>query len=148
MGCRILTACAIAALASTAAMAAEPSAVDQLLAVDRAFAAYAAEHGVAEGFRAFMDPKDGLEFAGGEPRRGSEAIHQAEGGGKPETSKLTWTPTEAFAARSGDMGVTWGRWTETPLDPNKKAITGRYITVWRRDGEGHWKGLIDIGNPD
>ncbi|HEY2658663.1 MAG TPA: nuclear transport factor 2 family protein [Caulobacteraceae bacterium] len=128
--------------------AAEPSATDQLIAVDSAFAAYSREHGVAEAFRAFMDPKDSREFGGGDPVRGAEAIYQAEGGGKPPTSTLTWTASEAFAAKSGDMGVTWGRWTETPNDPAKKTVTGRYVTVWRKDAEGRWKGLIDIGNPD
>ncbi|QUD88080.1 YybH family protein [Phenylobacterium montanum] len=138
----------LAAFAAFGAKAAEPSTADQLIAVDKAFEAYVAEHGVAQGFKSYMDPKDGLEFAGGEPKRGAEAIFQAEGGDKPPTSKLTWTPTEAFASKSGDMGVTWGRWTETPNDTTKKPFTGRYVTVWRKDAEGHWKGLIDIGTPD
>lgn len=139
---------AAASVLASAAEAQAPSQAEALMAVDRDFAAYAAAHGVANGFRAYMDPKDGLEFAGGEPRRGAEAIYQAEGGGKPEAARLTWTPTEAFVAKSDDLGVTWGRWTDTPIDPAKKALTGRYVTVWRKDAEGHWKGLIDIGTPD
>jgi ketosteroid isomerase-like protein len=27
-------------------------------------------------------------------------------------------------------------------------VTGRYVTVWRKNAAGQWKGLIDIGNPD
>ncbi|MBS0411858.1 MAG: nuclear transport factor 2 family protein, partial [Proteobacteria bacterium] len=25
---------------------------------------------------------------------------------------------------------------------------GRYVTVWRKNAKGEWKGLIDIGNAD
>ena len=138
----------LASSAFAGARAAEPSITDQLMAVDNAFAAYSREHGAAEAFRAFMDPKDSREFGGGDPVRGAEAIYQAQGGDKPAAAKLTWTASEAFASKAGDMGVTWGRWIDTPNDPSKKPITGRYVTVWRKDAEGHWKGLIDIGNPD
>jgi ketosteroid isomerase-like protein len=92
-----------------------------------------------------MDEKDGLEFAGGEPKRGAAAIYDAHGGDKAETAVLTWKPAEVFVAASGDLGVTWGRWTEKPNDPERKLETGRYVTVWRKDAAGGWKGIIDIG---
>lgn len=147
---RPLVLIAVAAMAFGAASAgrADPATVEQLLKVDRDFAAYAADHGTAAAFRAFMEPSDSREFDGGEPVRGAEAIYQAEGGDKPATARLAWSPDEAFAGRAGDMGVTWGHWRLTPIDPTHKPLTGRYVTVWRKDAEGHWKGLIDIGNPD
>jgi ketosteroid isomerase-like protein len=137
----------LALCAATSTWAAtEP--VDQLLAVDRDFAAYAAAHGTAAAFKTFMEPTDSRAFEGGEPARGAAAIYQAHGGGKPSNGMLAWSPDEAFAGRAGDMGVTWGHWRYTPGDPAQKAQTGHYVTVWRKDLEGHWKGLIDIGNPD
>jgi len=131
-----------------AAALAEPSATEQLLAVDRDFAAYAATHGTAAAFRQFMEPTDSRAFEGGEPARGAEAIFRAHGGDAPERAKLTWSPDEAFSGRAGDMGVTWGHWRLVPLDPAQKPLAGHYVTVWRKDAEGRWKGLIDIGNPD
>jgi hypothetical protein len=146
---RIGLAAAVIALALGAtAVSAEPSPVEQLLAVDRDFAAFAGAHGTAAAFREFMEPTDSRAFEGGEPARGAEAIFQAHGGGKPEPGKLSWSPDEAFAGRAADMGVTWGHWRYTPVDPAQKALTGRYVTVWRKDAEGRWKGLIDIGAPD
>ncbi len=139
---------ALATLFWSASARAEPGPVDQLLVVDRAFSAYAAEHGTAATFKTFMEPSDSRAFEGGEPARGAEAIFQAHGGGKPEPGKLSWSPDEAFSGRAGDMGVTWGRWRYAPIDPAQTALTGHYVTVWRKDIEGHWKGLIDIGNPD
>lgn len=135
-------------LGVTASAWAAPVPVDQLLAADRDFAAYAAEHGTAAAFKAFMEPTDSRAFEGGEPARGAEAIYQAHGGDKPSNGKLAWSPDEALAGRAGDMGVTWGHWRYTPADPAQKALIGHYVTVWRKDADGRWKGLIDIGNPD
>jgi len=144
----ILTGLTASLFFATAALAA-PATPDQLIAVDREFAAYALAHGTAEAFREYMDPTDSREFAGGkEPVRGAAAIFLAQGGGKPPAGQLVWTPSEALAGAAGDMGVTWGHWSFTPARPNAKPVTGLYVTVWRRDAAGHWKGLIDIGNPD
>lgn len=118
-----------------------------VLAADRAFAVVSDKEGSAKAFRAFMDPVDGLMFAGGEPTRGLDAIYKAQGGDAPAKAKLAWTPDEVFAS-TGDMGVTWGHWTLTPIGAAKPLIKGRYVTVWRRDAKGEWKGLIDIGDHD
>jgi ketosteroid isomerase-like protein len=144
-----LTVSVVAALGLGGATAhAQTGPVEQLLSVDREFAAYAAEHGTAAAFKVFMEPSDSRAFEGGEPVRGAEAIYEAHGGGKPEAGKLAWSPDEAFAGRAGDMGVTWGHWRYTPIDSSQRAQSGHYVTVWRKDADGHWKGLIDIGNPD
>ena len=145
---RLLLYLSVGLALASAARAAEPSTTDQLMAVDRAFAADAARLGTPEAFRAYMDTTDSREFDGGDPVRGADAIFLAQGGGKPATGTLSWEPVEAFGAKGGDMGVTWGRWTYTSNDARKKPVTGRYVTVWRRDAQGQWKGLIDIGNPD
>ena len=145
---RLALAVAAFSLLAAPAIAADLSAKDQLIAVDLAFAAEARAKGAAIAFRDYMDPTDGLEFAGGkQPVRGAAAIFQAEGGDKPG-GELVWTPTEAMAGAAGDMGVTWGHWTYTPPVKGGKVVTGLYVTVWRKDAEGHWKGLVDIGNPD
>ena len=144
----LVLAAATASLLAAPAWAADLSAKDQLIAIDKAFAAEAKAKGAAIAFRDFMDPTDGLEFAGGkEPVRGSAAIFQAQGGDKPG-GELVWTPSEALAGAAGDMGVTWGHWSFTPPVKGGKVVTGLYVTVWRKDASGHWKGLVDIGNPD
>jgi ketosteroid isomerase-like protein len=97
--------------------------------------------------REFMDPIDGLSFAGGEPARGADAIYAAHGGARPGGT-LTWTPSEVFAAEAGDMGATWGHFRFTPPAPGATPVTGRYVTVWRKSPAGAWKALVDIGNPD
>ncbi|MFX9608462.1 DUF4440 domain-containing protein, partial [Acinetobacter baumannii] len=68
------------------------------------------------------------------------------GGDAPSRGLLHWEAAEVFAS-TGDLGATWGHWTFTPKGGGKP-VTGRYVTVWRKDAAGAWKGLIDIGNPD
>jgi ketosteroid isomerase-like protein len=120
---------------------------EAVLKAERAFDAMSASEGTAKAFRAFMDPVDGLVFAGGEPARGAEAIYKAQGGDAPGKAKLHWTPDEVFAS-TGDMAVTWGHWTLTATATGKTVIKGRYVTVWRRNSQGEWKGIVDIGDHD
>jgi len=69
------------------------------------------------------------------------------GGDKADDTVLAWHPVEVFAAHDGDMGVSRGRWTLTPK-AGGNPIAGSYVTVWRKDAKGAWKGLVDIGNTD
>ena len=123
-----------------------PMAVAQeIVAAELAFDARSEAAGPAQAMREYMDPADGLSFNGGEPARGAAAIFAANGGAHP--GKLTWYPTEVFAAKGGDMGAAWGRFRFTPPRPAAKTVTGEYVTVWRKSAAG-WKGILDIGTPD
>lgn len=117
-----------------------------ILAADRAFAARASQVSAAQAFREFMDAEDGLLFRpGGEPAEGADAIYAELGGASPQAGKLTWEPVQAWASEAGDFGASWGLSRLTPTDPSKPARASHYITVWRRDAEGRWKGLMDMG---
>ena len=70
------------------------------------------------------------------------------GGDAPSQTRLEWTPLDAWGSRGGDLGVTTGTWKFTGPPPGATVVTGRYVTVWRKNAAGQWKGLIDIGNPD
>jgi ketosteroid isomerase-like protein len=60
---------------------------------------------------------------------------------------LSWFPAECFASKSGDMGASWGRYMRTGADPAKKPLTGRYVTVRRKNADGKWRAIMDIGQP-
>lgn len=116
---------------------------------DRDFAALAKREGAAKAFRDSMDSSDGIIYgSGADPAIGAEAIYKKMGGDAPDDSTLEWQPQEVFAAKAGDMGVSRGRWISTPKAAGAKPVSGSYVTVWRRNAAGQWKGLIDIGNAD
>jgi len=116
---------------------------------DNDFAALAAKEGTAKAFRDTMDPIDGAAYGGGsKPSIGRDAIYEAMGGDAIDDTVLAWHPTDVYAAKSGDLGVARGRWTATPKSGTAKAVSGAYVTVWRKDSHGIWKGFVDIGNAD
>lgn len=123
------------------------AAARDLLAVEMAFEAKSVAAGPAAAMRAYMDKTDGLSFVNGEPARGAEAIYAAHGGGKP-AGTLTWVPSEIFVDQAGEMGTTWGHFRFTPPAAGAPVVTGKYVTVWRRNESGQWKGIVDIGSPD
>ena len=145
----LIIACALT-LAPLPALAKDVAAdtAEAVRQADIAFAKRAEEAGVAKAFAEYMDPKDGLMFGGPKPTRGAQAIYAAMGGDAPRKVKLEWVPTSAWGSGGGDMGVTTGDWRRTPLDTTKPVLTGRYVTVWRKTADGHWRGLIDIGEVD
>ncbi len=57
---------------------------------------------------------------------------------------LDWLPDRAQMAASGDLGFASGPWLFTPKDPAGAAVEGRYVTVWRKTGDG-WRVLFDGG---
>lgn len=138
------------------AQAQEPSVVThgpakataELIAVERAFAARSMEAGAALAFAEYLDPTDSRAFMGDTPIRGASAIGAIHAG----PGMLNWRPEEVFASKAGDLGVVWGVFQFTLPKGGSVAgagvITGRYVTAWRRNAKGAWKGIIDIGAPD
>jgi len=121
-------------------------AVQEILAADRAFNEEAKAKGVGQAFADFMDEKDGMLIQGGtEPIRGRDAIFNAQNDNLVP-SPLVWSPDQAFAGKSGDFGASWGHWKYTR--PNGSTATGKYLTVWRKNADGKWKGLMDTGVND
>ena len=45
------------------------------------------------------------------------------------------------------MGWTWGIYTITfQTDSGEVTGQGKYLNVWKKDAEGNWRVLIDMGN--
>ena len=62
---------------------------------------------------------------------------------------LTWSPVFADAAESADLGFTVGDYVFTGPGASG-AITqrfGKYLTIWKLQSDGHWKFVVDGGNP-
>ena len=50
----------------------------------------------------------------------------------------------------GDLGYTFGS-NEISLNDAKGArvtTEGEYVTIWRKQADGSWKAVVDIGNSD
>ncbi len=117
-----------------------------LLETDREFAAASLRLGPAEAFRDYM-AKDALMLPdGGKPLRGRQSIYlRMQGGG---SMQLSWEPREARVAESGELGYTWGTYKSESLSPGGDTVIryGKYLNIWKKNSDGHWKLLVDMGN--
>ena len=57
---------------------------------------------------------------------------------------------KAVVADSGELGFTWGTYVATFHNKTGKLITtyGKYMDVWRRQPDGTWRWIADMGNDD
>jgi ketosteroid isomerase-like protein len=114
---------------------------------DREFDAYTAAHGVAQGFRAFV--ADDVVSLGNneEPILGRDALYESLASTPPGVT-LRWQPRDADAAGSGELGYTWGTYVLRAPDKDGKVTEryGKYCTIWKKQSDGSWKAVLDVGN--
>ncbi len=128
----------LAVLLVAVATAGTPVALDGVMATDAAFAALAVERGQQ---RAFEDnlARDGVIFR---PTavNGLEWLATHE----PASGRLAWSPAGGAIACDGRLAVTTGSWTYANPDSGD-AASGHYLSVWRREPDGHWRLVLDHG---
>lgn len=64
---------------------------------------------------------------------------------------LSFSATKAEVARSGDIGYTRGNYSMTMTDPKTKqpfTEKGKYITIFRKSGDGKWLAIEDMVSSD
>jgi ketosteroid isomerase-like protein len=118
------------------------AAVEELLDADRAFAAMAQRAGVPAAFAHYAADESFQFNPGAEPAQGRDAVARSWSDW-PEGARLEWAPAYAQVSSRGDMGWTWGRSVTTRPDGSTR--TARYLTVWRRNFDGDWRFVADIG---
>jgi ketosteroid isomerase-like protein len=127
--------------------------VASVMAADRAFSALSVKEGSNAAFLAYLADDGRLLGTGNEaPILGKdEAIKRFanSGNGDPKTNVLSWEPEHGEVSADGALAWTDGKWT---FDGGPKEhhvhLTGRYMTVWRKDAAGMWKVASDMGTND
>lgn len=61
---------------------------------------------------------------------------------------IDWKPVIAEASASGDLGMTIGEAEFRTKDKDGKPVSnpGKYLTVWKKQKDGSWKVIADLGN--
>jgi uncharacterized protein (TIGR02246 family) len=69
--------------------------------------------------------------------------------GKPGLT-LTSEVRRVEVSRSGDLGITHGTdsWSATDEKGRQTSDKGKWITVYRKQADGKWKVILNIGNSD
>jgi ketosteroid isomerase-like protein len=137
-----------------------PSAVsagpkEEKMAADRAFSELSLKSGAHAAFLAFM-VDDVRLFDGEHPPilgKAAAAAYYADVEKKnpqgEKSSTLQWTPLEAEASPDGMLGFTRGTWVFTAKKKDdEQKVTGYYVTEWKRQSDGGYKFVLDIGGAD
>lgn len=124
-------------------------ALRQMVATERAFSRTSEEKGIRESFTAFI-ADDGILFR---PRAVPGKKWMQEHPLPPSTTRplLTWQPIFAAISRAGDLGYTTGPWQyKNDVKEAKPAAFGNFMTVWKKQYDGTWKFVLDLGidNPE
>ncbi|MEO6329814.1 MAG: DUF4440 domain-containing protein [Ginsengibacter sp.] len=115
---------------------------EQMIKTDMAFSVMSRELGMRKAFIEFIDADGILLRPNHMPIIGADAIDflsQAN-----DTSyTLTWKPSAAQISSSGDMGFTYGIYL---LQLRDTALSGTYVSIWKKQPDGKWKFILDTGN--
>lgn len=132
----------VAAVAAAAQTISKGS--DLLVKLEAEFAKDVAAHGQQAFVTWFADDGVELEQGGGIATR--EDIRKREPW--PEGTSLSWSPVHAEMASSGDLGFTYGSYIFRSRDKDGKIVVsyGKYMSLWRKQKDGSWKVIADMGN--
>ena len=119
---------------------------ENLLKTDIEFSKTSVEKGAAEAFYLYL-ADDAVQLpAGLPPIVGREKIRESMSGSSKAV--LKWEPVKAEVAKSGDLGYTWGNYEISwqGEDGRTEKLYGKYLNIWKKQPDGTWKAVVDIGN--
>lgn len=116
------------------------SALNEVVATEKAFAAMAAEKGTSAAFVEYAAP-EGLVFT-------QKPVNARELYGKrpANSSLLAWSPNFAGISSTGEFGFTTGNWSFHPKGKTDAPVAfGEFATVWKRQPDGKYRFVVDTG---
>lgn len=116
------------------------SALNEVVAAEKAFAAMAAEKGTNPAFVEYAAP-EGLVFT-------QKPVNVRDFYGKrpSNSSLLAWSPNFAGISSTGELGFTTGNWSFHPKGKTDAPTAfGEFATVWKRQPDGKYRFVVDTG---
>ena len=120
-----------------------PESLTQMVETERAFAARALVIGWKDAFLEYFSPS-AVGFADGQPGSAREQI--AKNPDPPKDLQLIWEPRYGDVAASGELGYLTGpvRNVRASRDGGKPRFSN-YASVWKRQKDGSFKVVMDVG---
>ena len=119
----------------------------EVRALESAMMAAAAEKGAA-GYMSFY-AEDAVELPNGASMLlGKESIGKTMTFLDDKNNRLTWSPVHIDVSSSGDLAYSFGNYEFRSIDKDGKPSIehGKYTTIWRKQRDGKWKVVLDMGN--
>ena len=129
-------------------VSASPKATPEMLKqLEGEFMKAAADKG-SQGYMSYY-ADDSVEVPNGAPLiQGKAEIAKGMGFLDDKNNRLLWTPLGADISVSGDLGYTYGNYIYTAKNKEGKLVAnyGKYTSIWRKQKDGQWKVVVDMGN--
>lgn len=132
-----------AAAASGGAGESLPAELAPIVAAERAFAKRAGEVGVRQSFMEYF-ADDAVSFAP-DPGNAQQRLKARPAPKEPPPVLLEWGPEMAEVSADGTMGWTTGPSLFTDKTGKRPPHHGYYFSVWKKQPDGQFKVVIDIG---
>src|SRR5215831_18354286 len=118
-----------------------------LMKLEGEFMRAAADHGL-QGYLSYL-ADDAVELPNGHGfLRGKAEIAKNMGFLDNPDNHLFWRPVSGGISACGDLGYTYGSYEFRSRDQDGKlgSAYGKYTTIWRKQKDGSWKAVLDMGN--
>ena len=117
-------------------------ALNSMQQTDADFSEASRTKGFKTAFLQYIDGDGALLRPGRMPIVGADAVEYLSAI-NDSAVQLIWEPLGGDVAKSGDMGYTYGTYL---MKDSTHETRGTYVTIWRKDPDGHWKFVLDSGN--
>jgi ketosteroid isomerase-like protein len=134
-------------IAGPSASASPKATADTLKQLEAEFMKAAADKGSAGYMSYYAD--DSVELPNGGPVIQSKTnIAKGMSFLDDKNNRLVWTPVGADISASGDLGYTYGDYEFHSKSKEGKPVVqyGKYTSIWKRQKDGSWKVVLDMGN--
>ncbi len=138
----VLTACCLFSCDLNNGNKNSSSSTEEIINADMAFSDMSRQLGMKKAFLEYMDNEGVLLRPGHKPIVGADAIDFLSLV-NDSSYTLTWKPSKAVIAGSGDLGFSYGIYE---LKTKDTILKGTYVSVWKKESNGSWKFLLDSGN--
>jgi ketosteroid isomerase-like protein len=115
-----------------------------LMNADNAFSNLSAEKGMKNAFLEYIDSNGVLLRPNVIPIAGADAVDYIIGL-KDEGYTMSWKPTGATVAASGELGYTYGSYILQPAAKDT-VFYGTYVSIWKKQDDGKWKFILQSAN--
>ncbi len=133
---------------SFASRAHTPAEIEQekstLLQRDLSFSAAVPASGLVAAYQSHLASEARLLRMGEFPLTASEAIRTKL---SERQGASSWRPLRAEMAQSLDLAYTMGAYEFKPARQGAPLEKGYYVRVWKKQGEGAWKVVLEVENP-
>jgi ketosteroid isomerase-like protein len=121
-----------------------PRGLKEMAETERAFVQRAQEAGAKQAFLDYF-ADSAVGFESGKPAPAKDALRRQPDAPKDAKVVFWWEPRYGDIAASGELGWLTGpvRWTRP--DKNGAVRHGNYASIWKRQADGTFKVVIDVG---